>query len=133
MKITNIRIRHLFGSFDTDSQFWEERLVTPLDVYEEFRNSSNRTGIKQSHDASRYELDAYFIQIETDEGVIGIGGPVEETVAYLVDKHLTPLLMGRDPLAHEFLWDIMHRTQVHGRHGQAMMAISVVEIGRAHV
>lgn len=127
MKISNVRIRHLFGGFDTDTQFWEERLVTPLDVYEEFRNSSNRTGIQQSRDASRYQLDAYFIQIETDEGVIGIGGPVDETVAYLVDKHLTPLLTGRDPLAHEFLWDIMHRTQVHGRHGQAMMAISVVD------
>ena len=46
------------------------------------------------------EHDAYFIQIETDDGAIGIGGPVEETVAYLVDKQLTPLLLNRDPMAH---------------------------------
>ena len=52
---------------------------------------------------------------------------MEETVAYLVDKQLTPLLLNRDPMATEFLWDIMHRSQVHGRHGQAMMAISVVD------
>ena len=126
MKIQNVRIRHVFGGFDTVTQFWEERLVTPLDVYEEFRGSPNRTGIQQQ-DTNRYELDAYFIQIESDDGAIGIGGPVDETVAYLVRKHLEPLLIGRDPMAHEYLWDIMHRSQVHGRHGQAMMAISVVD------
>ena len=126
MKIQNVRIRHVFGGFDTDAQFWEERLVTPLDVYQEFRYSDNRTGIRDS-DAGRYDHDAYFIQIETDDGAIGIGGPVDETVAYLVRKHLEPLLLGRDPMAHEYLWDIMHRSQVHGRHGQAMMAISVVD------
>ena len=126
MKIQNVRIRHVFGGFDTEEQFWEERLATPLDVYEEFRGSPNRTGIEQQ-DTNRYELDAYFIQIESDDGAIGIGGPVDETVAYLVRKHLEPLLIGRDPMAHEYLWDIMHRSQVHGRHGQAMMAISVVD------
>lgn len=126
MNIQNVRIRHVFGGFDTDTQFWEERLVTPLDVYEEFRASDNRTGIRNS-DSGRYNHDAYFIQIETDDGAIGIGGPVDETVAYLVRKHLAPLLLGRDAMAHEYLWDIMHRSQVHGRHGQAMMAISVVD------
>lgn len=126
MNIQNVRIRHVFGGFDTDTQFWEERLVTPLDVYEEFRHSDNRTGIR-NNDSGRYNHDAYFIQIETDDGAIGIGGPVDETVAYLVRKHLAPLLLRRDAMAHEYLWDIMHRSQVHGRHGQAMMAISVVD------
>ena len=126
MKVQNVRIRHLFGGFETEKKFWEERLVTPLDVYPEFRSSDNRTGIKDSG-SGRYDVDAYFIQIEADDGAIGIGGPVDETVAYLVRKHLEPLLLGRDPVAHEYLWDIMHRSQVHGRHGQAMMAISVVD------
>jgi L-alanine-DL-glutamate epimerase-like enolase superfamily enzyme len=35
--------------------------------------------------------------------------------------------MGRDAFAHEFLWDIMHRTLVHGRQGIAMMAVSAVD------
>ena len=126
MQIERVRIRHVFGGFDTESRFWEDHLVTPLDVYEEFRNSDNRTGIRSS-EGGRYEHDAYFIQVETDDGALGIGGPVDETVAYLVHRHLTPLLVGRDPMAHEYLWDIMHRSQVHGRHGQAMMAISVVD------
>ena len=128
MKIENVRIRHVFGVLETNGTFWEDRLVTPLDVYEEFQGSVRRAGVTtDQHRADVIEHDAYFVQIETDEGAIGIGGPVEETVAFLVAKQLTHLLVGRDPLATEFLWDIMHRSQVHGRHGQAMMAISVVD------
>ena len=121
-QISNVRIRHVFGSFETEGEFWEERLVMPLDVYEEFRDSKRRSGVMTDQSKlNRIEHDAYFIQIETDDGAIGIGGPVDETVAYLVDKQLTPLLLDRDPMATEFLWDVMHRSQVHGRHGQAMM------------
>ena len=127
-QITNVRIRHVFGTIETEGEFWEDRLVMPLDVYDEFRVSKRRTNVvTEQGQPNRMDHDAYFIQIETDDGAIGIGGPVEETVAYLVDKQLTPLLLNRDPMATEFLWDIMHRSQVHGRHGQAMMAISVVD------
>ena len=128
MNISNVRIRHVFGALETDGMFWEERLVTPLDVYAEFRESERRASIvtdQSSRDV--LEHDAYFIQIETDDGAIGIGGPVTESVAYIVSKQLSPLLLGRDAMATEFLWDIMHRSQVHGRHGEAMMAISVVD------
>ena len=41
MKIEKIRIRHVFGTIETDGLFWEERLVMPLDVYSEFRDSDN--------------------------------------------------------------------------------------------
>ena len=35
MKINNIKIRHLYGTIDTDGDFWEERLVRPIDIYSE--------------------------------------------------------------------------------------------------
>ncbi len=128
MRIENLRIRHVFGTLETEGTFWEERLVTPLDVYEEFRHSGRRKNVMTEQcQSDRLEHDAYFVQIETDEGAIGIGGPVDETVAFLVAKQLSPIILGRDPMATEFLWDIMHRSQVHGRHGEAMMAISVVD------
>ena len=38
MKIEKVRVRHVFGTIETDGVFWEERMVTPLDVYPEFRN-----------------------------------------------------------------------------------------------
>ena len=127
-QISNVRIRHVFGAIETEGEFWEDRLVMPLDVYEEFRGSKSRASVVTDQtDPGRMEHNAYFIQIETEDGAVGIGGPVEETVAYLVAKHLTPFLLNRDAMATEFLWDIMHRSQVHGRHGQAMMAISVVD------
>ena len=37
MKITNIRLRQLTGTMEVVGPFMEERLVMPLDVYEEFR------------------------------------------------------------------------------------------------
>ncbi len=40
---------------------------------------------------------------------------------------LRPILLGKDPLASEYLWDVMHRFLVHGRQGEAMFAISVVD------
>ena len=127
-QISNVRIRHVYGTIETEGEFWEDRLVMPLDVYEEFRVSKQRASVVTEQSKSdSMEHDAYFIQIETDDGAIGIGGPVDETVAYLVAKHLTPFLLKRDAFATEFLWDIMHRSQVHGRHGEAMMAISVVD------
>ena len=75
----------------------------PLDVYEEFRGSKSRASVVTDQtDPGQMEHDAYFIQIETEDGAVGIGGPVEETVAYLVAKHLTPFLLNRDAMATEF-------------------------------
>ena len=42
MKIEKVRLRHVFGTIETEGTFWEERLVTPLDVYPEFRDVTKR-------------------------------------------------------------------------------------------
>ncbi len=125
MKITAVKLRKLSGTMETEGSFWEERLLMPLDVYEEFRNRPVAWGNPQ--DDRHYQLSAVFVQIETDEGVYGIAGPMDEPVAYIIARQLRPLLLGRDAFAHEFLWDIMHRALVHGRQGEAMMAISAVD------
>jgi L-alanine-DL-glutamate epimerase-like enolase superfamily enzyme len=52
---------------------------------------------------------------------------MDDGVASIVANQLRPLLMGRDAFATEFLWDIMHRSLVHGRQGTAMMAVSAVD------
>ncbi|MBN4064757.1 hypothetical protein JYU04_03370 [Dehalococcoides mccartyi] len=127
MKIEKVRLRHVFGTIETDGLFWEERLVQPLDVYAEFRDITKR--VEWTDEKSKNELsnDAYFVQIETDEGVIGIGGPMAKSIAFIVENELAPYLIGRDPLATEFLWDIMHRGHVHGRQGNTMIAISAID------
>ena len=48
MKITNIRLRHLSGTMEVDGPFFEDRLLQPTDIYEEFRNKGDRRGNRGS-------------------------------------------------------------------------------------
>ena len=57
----------------------------------------------------------------------GVFGPTSDAVAYIIATQLRELLLGKDPLASELLWDQMHRSLVHGRQGEAMWAVSVVD------
>jgi len=127
MKIEKVRLRHVFGTIETDGLFWEERLVMPLDVYDEFRDTGKRVKWGDQSEDTHLNHDAYFVQIETDDGVIGIGGPMDKSIAFIVENELSQYLIGRDPLAIEFLWDIMHRASVHGRQGNTMIAISAID------
>lgn len=126
MKITAIRLRRLRGTLPTQGRFWEERLVRPIDVYPEYRVRDDPEGLPQLA-PDGLPVEAFFVQIETDDGVTGIAGPLPETVAFFIGRRLRPILMGRDPVAHELLWDQMHRIMVHGRQGDAMLAISAID------
>lgn len=127
MKIEKVRVRHVFGTIETDGVFWEERVVAPLDVYPEFRNVTDLFEWSKQNSPNTLSCDAYFVQIETDEGVKGIGGPIDRAVAFIVESELSGFLIGRDPLATEFIWDILHRGMVHGRQGNTMIAISAID------
>ncbi len=126
MKITSVKLRKLHGTMPTEGRFWEERLVRPIDIYPEYRARQDHEGGEQTDDR-HFRIDAAFVEIGTDEGVTGIGGPVPDGVAYIVATRLRRILMGRDPIAGEMLWDQMHRIMVHGRQGDAMLAISAVD------
>ena len=126
MRITAVRLRHLRGTLPTQGRFWEERLVRPIDIYPEYRVRDDPEGLPQTA-PDRLPVEAFFVQVETDEGVTGIAGPMPETVAFFIGRRLRPILMGRDPVAHELLWDQMHRIMVHGRQGDAMLAISAID------
>lgn len=68
------------------------------------------------------------VEISTDKGVtgIGFGGP---GCSFVIEKHLTKLLLGEDPFDVEKLWDIMWRsTLYYGRKGLVVHAISAVDI-----
>lgn len=127
MKIEKVRLRHVFGTIETDGTFWEERLVMPLDVYPEFRDFTKRVGWSEQTSENALSHNAYFVQIETDEGVVGIGGPIDKAVAFIIENELAHFLIDRDPLAIEFIWDILHRAMVHGRQGNTMIAISAID------
>lgn len=127
MKITAVRLRELTGSFEHEDPFWEERLTRPIDVFPENRAQGGDMGMAVPLGDGRYQVTNVFVQIETDEGVTGIGGPLPHEQAYIVNQALTPLLLGEDPTATERLWEKMYRDGVHGRKGVHMMAISAVD------
>jgi L-rhamnonate dehydratase len=125
MLITAVRLRRLTGTIPTRADFWEERLVRPIDIYDEYRHRSDYEGGVQTADGFR--ISSVFVEIDTDEGLSGRAGPIPEGVAYIVAHSLRGLLIGQDPIAGEKLWDQMHRVMVHGRQGDAMLAISAID------
>ena len=69
------------------------------------------------------------VEIETDEGITGIGlgggGEIERaTIA-----RLTPMLIGQDPINVERLWHKMWEPKLIGRRGLTTRAISAIDIG----
>lgn len=76
-------------------------------------------------------VDNLLVLIETDEGQRGIGNVLVGTHAVkpIIDKVLTPILLGRSPFDVEALWETMFRSTLNfGRKGAAIEAISGVDI-----
>ncbi|MBA3276529.1 MAG: mandelate racemase/muconate lactonizing protein [Chloroflexia bacterium] len=125
MKITDVRLHQVSGTLPFEGVFWEERLIQPIDVYPEYKARQRKE--MRSTDDSGLPISSVFIEIETDEGITGIGGPTSLDVAFIAWRQFRDLLIGEDPVATERLWDIMYRSAVHGRKGEAMFAISVID------
>ncbi len=127
MRITDIRLTELRGSVESEEDFWEERLVRPLDVYPEHKHELDQSIAGARNAQGAYDLAWAFVTVETDEGVTGLAGPLDEAEAYVIDTQITPHLIGADPLATERIWDQLYRRLIHGRTGQPMFAVSAVD------
>ncbi len=71
------------------------------------------------------------VEVFTDDGLVGIGNAAlaPQVTKQVIDLHLKPLLIGKDPWDIEFLWQLMYRkTMAFGRRGIGMVAISAVDI-----
>jgi L-rhamnonate dehydratase len=74
------------------------------------------------------DLGPEAVEITTDKGVkgIGYGGP---GAGFVIEKHLTKLLIGEDPFNVEQLWDVLWRsTLYYGRKGLVVHAISAIDL-----
>lgn len=125
MKITDVQLRHLTGFFEYTGDFWQERVQMPLDVYPEHR-VKGRSELRPTIDG-QVAVESVFVEIFTDDGVTGRGGPVTIDVAWIIHRRFRELLIGEDPLAIERLWDIMYRSATHGHKGESMLAISAID------
>ncbi|MCG8350381.1 MAG: mandelate racemase/muconate lactonizing enzyme family protein [Chloroflexales bacterium] len=69
------------------------------------------------------------VNIETNEGITGIGIGGAGKIARATIAKLTPLLIGEDPLDVERLWHKMWAPKLIGRRGFTTRAISIIDIG----
>jgi L-rhamnonate dehydratase len=125
MKIRSVRCVEYTGTMEHPDEFWEERLIRPVDIYRGFQaqgpESLPRAG------ASAYRIDSVFVHIDVDTGEHGTAGPITRGQAHHILTSMAPLLVGQDPLATERLWDQLYRFSVHGRKGVEMQAISALD------
>lgn len=77
---------------------------------------------------------ALLVQVETDEGISGLGecatfGASMSAMADVVERQLKRLLLGKNPLDIEYLWETMVWSNfANGRRGIVMGAISGIDI-----
>lgn len=69
------------------------------------------------------------VKIETDEGITGIGLGATGVIGRATVEHLTPVLIGQDPINVERLWHEMWIPKLTGRRGLTTRAISAIDIG----
>jgi L-alanine-DL-glutamate epimerase-like enolase superfamily enzyme len=110
LKITNIRLRKLEGTLPEPPNFIQDRRRSPR----------------------------IFVQIDTDEGVSGIAGLIyspsasaPNAASFYIETIIKPLLIGKDPIASEALWDLMYRASSErsaGNTGDYMRALSYIDI-----
>ncbi|MCD9021553.1 mandelate racemase/muconate lactonizing enzyme family protein [Cohnella silvisoli] len=84
---------------------------------------------------TRYSAPSLIVQIETDEGLIGIGesvGPTIPVIQTVVDKEFTPFLIGRDPLELESILDQLEEYSVNwkqiGYYGMAGIEMALLDL-----
>jgi len=128
LKITNVRMvrpkpKKPLPAYEPTPGSWStggSEVANPMSIYPQYkaRRDSFMAG----------DLGPEAVEIATDKGIkgIGYGGP---GCSFVIEKHLTKLLMGEDPFDVERLWDIMWRsTLYYGRKGLVVHAISAVDL-----
>ncbi|MHC4707576.1 MAG: enolase C-terminal domain-like protein, partial [Planctomycetota bacterium] len=70
---------------------------------------------------------AIYVEITTENGPSGLYGPINKEQAFVIQSKFRSLLVGRDALAGQALWDKMRRRDRHARSSLFMMAISAVD------
>ena len=123
VRLVNPRPRRPVPSYTPAPGSWSTtgvEVASPMSIYPEYK--ANRALFMTD------ALAGFVVEIATDKGVKGYG---EGGMAggLIVEKHLTKLLIGKDPFDTERIWDILWRsTMYYDRAGIATNAISGVDL-----
>src|SRR5262249_61090566 len=115
MRIADVRLHHVAGTMQFPGEFWEERLIRPIDLYPRFA-AEGPTHLPKVAEG-QYRIETVFVEIETDDGAVGIGGPhpLQQAIG-VVCRLRTPLLQ-QDEQAAERKWERLYQADVTGRKG----------------
>ncbi|MBI3698657.1 MAG: hypothetical protein HY238_27935, partial [Acidobacteria bacterium] len=130
LKITGVRLvrtrpRKPLPSYAPTPDSWSTggvEVANPMSIYPEYK------AMRSLFQPDPEKLGGFAVEIATDKGVkgLGSGGPAG---GWIVENHLTKLLLNEDPFNVERLWDIMWRsTMSYGRMGVVCNAISGVDM-----
>ena len=121
MKIADVVVLRVSGTRSGPSFPPGSRQARPLDAYEEFNEDAPVRG------SGSGKMNALYVEVQTDEGISGLFGPIQRPQAFVILDLLRPFLSGRDPLATEALLDQMLRLDRHGRSGLFMTGVSPID------
>ncbi|MDI9547251.1 MAG: enolase C-terminal domain-like protein [Chloroflexota bacterium] len=122
MRISDVVIYEVTGRYNGPEFPPGDRQAKQADVYPEF----NRQEAPAAPVAGQ-TVTAFYVEVQTDEGVNGLYGPIYEQQAYFILYELRPILLGQDALATEQRNDQMLRLDRHGRSGAQITASSAVD------
>lgn len=109
---------------DHPTKHWivDSTIANPMSVYPEYRGSRTTWGINA--------LGSVIVEIELDDGTTGVGVSTGgEPACFIVERHLSRFVEGRDPRNVELIWDQMWRaTMPYGRKGLPIQALSAVDL-----
>lgn len=126
MEITDVRCVRREGTLaDHPDGVFQERLARPTDVYEEFRNAGHRDDPRESDDPR--EITQIFVEIDTDEGITGLAGPVDRLWAYAV-LEMADVIIEQNPLATEKILDLLYGLWGDGNEGVRARAVSAIDV-----
>lgn len=98
----------------------ESLVANPMSIYPLYKDRRSSWGAKWGPEV--------LVRIETDDGLVGIGGSAPAPAREMIEAHFANLLAGQDPFNIELLWDQMFRASLpYGRKGLPIMAISAVD------
>ncbi|NGM67748.1 L-rhamnonate dehydratase [Natronolimnobius sp. AArcel1] len=126
MEITDVTATKI--SNESWGEFIEFPLTTIMSKYEEYRNINGEN--PQARRKWMGPVGDVVVQVETDAGTtgVGVGNWGTGAIATIVEETLSKIVMGKDPVQRELLWEQMYRaTLPFGRKGAAVMAISAVD------
>ena len=129
MKITDVMIKQLSARFPDNSTYYRyeqfgKRMIHPTDVYSKFNKQQSVVHCMPEGNSICHS----FVEVLTDEGITGVYGPIgNSTVLKYVKEFYAPVVIGLDPLATEYTWELMFRMSPRSYAGEQMFALSAVD------